>query len=137
MQIKYAHAFLSRDSDPSHFTWRVQIFLKTEKLGLTDLSVCSPIDLLTACQCHTEGLKNGIYSSPVIATDIKREKQGKCIDQKQAQLIPFIVILYVKGGTSQRAGCLVFSVRLSWLIKSHVSRLLASLFRGNMAKQEI
>ena len=56
---------------------------------------------------HTKDFQNGTCQ-PCPVVDIKKgEKQGECLCRKHAQLILCTVVIYDKGGTFQRAGCLV------------------------------
>ena len=55
---------------------------------------------------HTKDFKNGTYCHSVQRQTTKSESGGECLGPEKAQLIPCTVVLYDKGGTNQRAGCL-------------------------------
>ena len=55
---------------------------------------------------HTKDFKNGTYCHSVQCQTTRVKVGGNALAQKKAQLIPCTVVLYDKGGTNQRAGCL-------------------------------
>ena len=56
---------------------------------------------------HTKDFKNGTYCHSVQCQTIRvKVGGGMPWPRKKAQLIPCTVVLYDKGGTNQRAGCL-------------------------------
>ena len=67
--------------------------------------------------------------------DIKKvESRGNALAQKQLQLIPCTMVLYDKGGTIQRAGCLVTGCQIKVASRSYSSRPMASPIRENKKK---
>ena len=55
----------------------------------------------------------------------------KTLAKKQAQIIPCTVVIYGKGGTIQRSGCLVTGSQIKMASKSRSFRPMASPMRGN------
>ena len=55
---------------------------------------------------HTKDFKNGTYCHTVQHQTTRVKVGGNALALKKAQLIPCTVVLYDKGGTNQRAGCL-------------------------------
>ena len=55
---------------------------------------------------HTKDFKNGTYCHSVQHQTARVKVGGNALALKKAQLIPCTVVLYDKGGTNQRAGCL-------------------------------
>ena len=53
--------------------------------------------------------------------DIKKVKRrGNALAEKQAQLIPCTVVLYDKGGTIQRADCLVTRCQIKMATETQI-----------------
>ena len=56
---------------------------------------------------YTKDFKKGTYCHSVKCQTTRVKVGGNALAQKKAQLIPCTVVLYEKGGTNQRAGCLL------------------------------